>query len=54
MPIYEYECRKCGHGFSRTMSIEEQDRAKVECPRCGSQEVTQVIEPAFVRTSRKA
>lgn len=53
MPIYEYECKKCGHGFTQTMSIEDQDKAKVQCPKCKSQDLTQVIEPVFVRTARK-
>ena len=54
MPNYDYECRKCGHGFPLAMSIEQLDKTKVECPKCKSQEVMQRIEFVFVRTSRKA
>lgn len=54
MPTYEYECKKCGHGFSLVMSIEQLDKTKVQCPKCKSQDVVQLMEPVFVRASRKA
>ena len=54
MPMYEYECQKCRHDFTLTMSIQEQDKAKIQCPKCDSQDLTQVIEPVFVRTGRKS
>lgn len=35
MPIYEYECEKCGHRFElwRTLS---QDTKKARCPKDGA------------------
>lgn len=54
MPTYEFQCRKCSNGFTMAMSIEQLDKTKVQCPKCRSQDVEQLIEPVFVRTSRKA
>lgn len=35
MPIYEYECKKCGEEFEKlVMSGDE-----VRCPKCGSSQV---------------
>ncbi|MFQ5905138.1 MAG: FmdB family zinc ribbon protein [bacterium] len=32
MPIYEYECRKCGHRFDRIEGFDSSPRKK--CPEC--------------------
>lgn len=34
MPIYEYECEKCGHDFEMVREINSADE-QVECPKCG-------------------
>ena len=34
MPLYEYECEKCGHQFEELVSFAEAD--KVACEQCGS------------------
>ena len=54
MPIYEYECRNCGHVFSQVLTIEEHDRKKMVCPKCQSADVKHVIEAAFITTQRKS
>jgi putative FmdB family regulatory protein len=54
MPHFEYECRKCGRKFSVTMSIGDHDKKKVQCPKCKSESVKQLIEPFFVTTSKKS
>jgi len=33
MPLYEYECFVCGHGFERIRKVA--DAATVSCPECG-------------------
>lgn len=38
MPLYEYQCRKCGHIFEKLRRIAEAD-SKLECPKCNSEEV---------------
>lgn len=35
MPLYEYECRKCGRLFDARRGIDEDDTG-VECPTCGA------------------
>jgi putative FmdB family regulatory protein len=47
MPIYEYQCKKCGHTFdhlARTLS----DTAKA-CPKCGARNPEKLIS-AFSTT----
>ncbi len=33
MPLYEYECAKCGHGFEKIESFSASPTKK--CPKCG-------------------
>ena len=41
MPIYEYECRQCGHVFEElVMGGEDQN---VLCPKCRSKRVGKLI-----------
>jgi putative FmdB family regulatory protein len=53
MPEYEFECKMCGHQFSRVMTIDQHDKEKVRCPKCDSKDVKHVIEASFVTTDRK-
>jgi putative FmdB family regulatory protein len=54
MPTYEYECKKCGHGFSLIMAMGEHGKKKSRCPKCKSEQVKQVITSVFVTTSKKS
>jgi putative FmdB family regulatory protein len=54
MPTYEFECKTCGHEFTRAMTVDEHDKEKVHCPKCDSEDVKHVIESVFVTTSRKS
>lgn len=42
MPIYEYECPKCGHKFELRRSIAESDE-EARCPRCGEERAKRAI-----------
>jgi len=42
MPIYEYQCRICGHGFEWIMKAGEGEPA---CPACGRQETKKLVAP---------
>jgi putative FmdB family regulatory protein len=33
MPVYEYQCRKCGNKFELRRSLTDND-AEVKCPKC--------------------
>ena len=54
MPMYEFECKKCGHQFEKVMSMTEHDEEKVRCPKCESEEVKHLIESVYVTTSKKS
>ncbi len=54
MPIYEFVCRKCGEEFTEVLSLTDYEKHEVECPKCGSQEVEQVVAACSVVTSRKS
>ncbi len=54
MPTYEFYCQKCGKEFSRSMSIQERETAKVMCSQCGSDAVTQQLSAVITKTSRKS
>ena len=42
MPIYEFRCAGCGQSFEELV-LRRQDSEAVVCPRCGSQQVTQLL-----------
>jgi putative FmdB family regulatory protein len=46
MPLYEYECKKCGHRFEKIQKFS--DRMVKKCPDCGGQ-VEQMISAPAVR-----
>jgi putative FmdB family regulatory protein len=46
MPLYEYECKKCGHRFERIRRFS--DRMVKKCPECGGK-VEQMISAPAVR-----
>ena len=35
MPLYEYECKKCGHRFEKIQKFS--DRMVKKCPECGGE-----------------
>jgi putative FmdB family regulatory protein len=38
MPLYEYQCCKCGHTFEMLRPMKDADRG-LKCPRCHSARV---------------
>ena len=42
MPLYEYNCTSCGHGFEKRVSFSEAD-TNPECPECKGQETYKLI-----------
>ena len=47
MPIYEFECEKCGEFFEQLIF----GRDKPECPKCGSEKVCKAISSCVARVS---
>ena len=46
MPIYEYECRRCGHRFELIQRFSDKPRKR--CPEC-SGSVDRLINPPAIR-----
>ncbi len=46
MPIYEYECRRCGHRFELIQKFSDKPRKR--CPEC-SGAVDRLISPPAIR-----
>ena len=49
MPIYEYQCTKCGERFELRRSIGDNDR-EIKCPKCGAESPRRVFS-VFTRGS---
>lgn len=45
MPLYEYECTKCGHRFERIVKFS--DAAITKCPKCKGKVEQMVSAPAI-------
>jgi putative FmdB family regulatory protein len=45
MPIYEYQCAKCGHCFERLMFAGDCE-GDVKCPDCGKPEARKLVSCA--------
>jgi putative FmdB family regulatory protein len=47
MPLYEYKCSACGHGFERIVKFS--DPPVRTCPQCGKDAVEQLIHAPAVQ-----
>src|SRR5229473_104356 len=45
MPLYEYECEKCGHRFEKIQKFS--DKMIKKCPECGGRVEQMISSPAF-------
>ena len=50
MPIYEYECIKCGEKFEIRRSIADSDN-KAKCPNCGDEDSRKVFSAFGISSS---
>jgi len=44
MPIYEYQCKNCGHSFEKLQKVSD-DPVKI-CPECGKSSVEKLVSAA--------
>lgn len=52
MPLYEYECRRCGEAIEVRASIKERESGlSLVCQKCGSRDVRQRLTFASVLRS---
>jgi len=42
MPVYEYECSKCGEKFELRRNIADKD-SDISCPKCGAKAPKRVL-----------
>jgi putative FmdB family regulatory protein len=54
MPTYEFLCESCKKSFEVVLTGAERAAAKVQCPTCGSGEVTPQMAIFTTKTSRKS
>ena len=54
MPTYVYRCEQCGETFERIEAISEHEKAKPQCPKCGSDKVVSVPTPFMAITGKKS
>ncbi len=54
MPLYEYQCRECGKSFSIRLHIDEHEKKRPKCPKCGSRKLEQKFSSFFAKTAKKS
>lgn len=54
MPRYEFYCNDCKKSFSLTLSLEEYEKRKARCPRCGGKNLEQRWAAFYAVTSKKS
>lgn len=47
MPIYEYECKACGHQMEAIQKMS--DAPLTDCPSCGKSELSKLVSAAGFR-----
>ncbi len=47
MPLYEYQCPKCGHRFERIQKFSDPDPKK--CPECGASKLERLLHAPAVQ-----
>jgi putative FmdB family regulatory protein len=54
VPIYEFECRDCGHRFEELVGSHVGTEADdVACPECGSAEVERLLSTSYAPLHRQ-
>lgn len=54
VPIYEFECQKCGKEFDLVLTVKQYEEKQYACPACKAREVEHLITSTNVITSRKS
>ena len=54
VPIYDFQCQKCGKEFNLVLSIKQYEQKQFACPACQAKEVDQLITSTQVITSKKS
>jgi len=54
MPQYEYLCLACNKRFSLVLTLDEHEKGKVKCGKCGSTKVEQQWAAFYATSSKKS
>ena len=54
MPVYEYHCSKCRRDVTVSMSINEHEKGKANCPTCVSQALRPLLSTFMSQTAKKS
>jgi putative FmdB family regulatory protein len=54
MPTYAYRCEQCEETFERIETVSEHEKAKPQCPKCGSDKVARAPTPFTAITGKKS
>jgi putative FmdB family regulatory protein len=54
MPRYEFYCEDCKKSFELILHLEEYEKGKIKCPKCGGKRVQQEAAAFFAVTSKKS
>ena len=54
MPTYQYRCRDCGETFDQVERMSEHHADGHRCPRCGGENVAQLLSPFVAKTAKKS
>jgi putative FmdB family regulatory protein len=54
MPVYEYHCDKCDREVTLTLTINQHEKGKIECPKCGSKALRPLLSAFMSQTSKKS
>jgi putative FmdB family regulatory protein len=49
MPIYDFKCRECGHGFEELVRLNE----TVDCPKCRAKNAERQFSPSAAVSTEK-
>jgi putative FmdB family regulatory protein len=54
MPSYEFLCKDCNKTFTIVLSLQEYEKGRVACPKCGGKKVEQKPAAFFTVTAKKS
>jgi putative FmdB family regulatory protein len=54
MPEYEFFCHACKKPFTKTLTLDQYEKDRITCPKCGSKKVEQRVSAFYAVTSKKS
>ncbi|MCD4780695.1 MAG: zinc ribbon domain-containing protein [Candidatus Omnitrophica bacterium] len=53
MPIFSYECQKCGNTFDLLIGV-TMEKSKMECPKCQSKNIVKLISAPNINVKKES